>query len=397
MLRFIAHALAACVSIAAIVLLAPSASAQFPDHPRHQVLSGGVGPDPEDPEETGFAEAVAIRSGLAFISEPFALPGGRVAVYTATPTALIDTGITLSPSDPVTGGMFGQTLAHRGSILIVGSTQAAYFFQRNISGVWRQRQKLTPPPVSGVPSFVGGLRYEDGTLAIGASGQVYIYERNTAGLFIARGKLLSPDNRGFGTAISTAGPVMVVGGNGRAYVFRRNSTGVWRHQQTLIPSDLGSEAERSAFGETVAIDRGMIIVGAPRFGGADNPIEPEGAAYGFIVEGGTYVEAFKLQPRLQGYGDPYTYFGRLIAMFGERIVVGALVDFSNDAEDNGVSVFTYTRTGSSVLPRGIARQSGGFTTSLALADDRLLVGVPIFNYPVLGQGRAILYRLNRFE
>ena len=134
---------------------------------------------------------------------------------------------------------------------------SAYVFKRNSSGVWTQRQR-------GITS--GPRWYEDGTLAIVASDAVNIYQLDAAGKLTLRQKLVSPDsapNDRLG-GLSMAGPTMVMGGNGRAYVFRRNSTGVWRHRQTLIASELGTEeGARAGFGGTVAIDRGMIIVGAP--------------------------------------------------------------------------------------------------------------------------------------
>jgi hypothetical protein len=391
MLRFIARALAVCASIAAITLIAPTASAQFAVHPRQQTLgpdAADLGSNPEAREDPDFGAAVAIRSELAFIGMPAKHPGGTVAVFSATPTALTRRG-TLSPSDPVLSGRFGHALAYRDGILIVASAQAAYIFQRNSSGVWTQRQKITVPAQA--------LRYEDGTLAIAASGEIFIYERNAAGKFIPRGQLLSPDGSpgAFGGAISMAGRVMVVGGRNVAHVFRRSSTGVWRHQQTLFASELiGTEEEdRAGFGAAVAIDRGMIIVGAPELRGEESS-DAEGAAYGFVLAGGVYVETFKLTPRQDGFNDNHENFGRWIAMFDQRIVVGAFHGISSESELNGFAVFSYTRAGSSVMPRGFAGSGAFAIGSLALADQRLLVGIPRnFNRG----GEAILYRLNVLE
>jgi hypothetical protein len=383
MLCFTARALAACASIAVFTLLAPTASAQFRVHPRQGGAAIGT---PED-EQDGFGTAVAIRSELAFIGAPFVPPGGKVVVYTATPTALIPTGIRLGPNDPVPFGRFGSSLTYRDGVLVVGSEQAAYVFIRNSSGVWTQRQKITP---------TGTLRYEDGTLAIGASGAVNIYQRDAAGKFILRQKLSSPDSAPNDTLgdISLAGPTMVVGGNGRAYVFKRNSTGVWRHRQTLIASEFGTEGAPAGFGSAVAIDRGMIIVGAPDLSG--DLEASEGAAYGFVLDDGVYVETFKLQPQLDGYAGFTSGFGQQIAMFGERIVVRAFTGISTECAAWQEAAFTYTRIGSSVLPRGVAFWVGR-GGSMALADQRFLVGVPCDYFGAPDPGHAALYRLNVFE
>jgi hypothetical protein len=378
-----ARTVAACASVAVFTLLASTASAQFRVHPRQGSTS--IARTPEDDLDR-FGAAVAIRSELAFIGAPDLPPGGKVVVYRATPTGLSGTA-TLGPSDPVPFEGFGQSLAYRDGILLVGSNQATYVFQRNSSGVWTQRQKLPPS---------GAFRHEDGTLAIGASGAVDIYQRNTAGKFVLRQKLVSPDsapNDGLGD-ISLAGPTMVVGGNGRAYVFKRNSTGVWRHRQTLIASESGTEDAPTGFGSAVAIDRGMIIVGAPDLRG--DLFSSEGAAYGFVLDGALYVETFKLQPRLDGYDGFTSGFGQQIAMFGERIVVRAFTGISTDCDGWQESAFSYTRAGSSVLPRGVASWSG-LGGGLALADQRLLVGIPCDYFGIPEPGHANFYRLNVFE
>lgn len=411
MLRYITRALAACASIAAFTLFAPSASAQFREHPLQQRLEPNeddIGPNVEGPEEPAFGQAVAIRSGLAFIGMPARTPSGRVGVFTATTTELIRTG-TITPSDSPTPGRFsgfGRTLTYRDGILVVGSQHAAYVFTRNGSGVWTQRQKITPPAADGVFFFAESLRYEDGTLAIGADtstgsdkpGSVYIYQRNSTGQFAARGKLTYPDSEpgdAFGVSISTAGATMVVGapGIGRAYVFNRNSSGVWRYHQTLVVSD------GAGIGAAVAIDRGMIIVGAPfQAVAGDDSQNPHGAAYGFISNGSIYVETFKLQPRQPDEFDGrYIFFGRQIAMFDGRIVVGAQRDNSSDGQLNGTAVFTYTRSGSSVTPRGVALNDFASNT-LALADQRLLVGQACNRISTgFCPGNALFYRLNVFQ
>ena len=380
-----ARALALCVSIAAFTLLAPTASAQFQVHPPRG--GAGIAGDIEDPETDRFGMAVAIRSGLAFISAPMLRTGSTVLVYTATPTALIPTGIELRPSNAAPFESFGLGLTYRDGVLLVASDLAVYVFQRNSSGVWTQRQKFPFPPRA--------MRYEDGTLALGASGAVNIYQRDAAGKFTLRQKLVSPDsapNDGLGD-VGMAGPTMVIGGKGKAYVFRRNSTGVWRHLQTLIPSDFGTEGAPTGFGSAVAIDRGMIIVGAPDFGG--DLFSSEGAAYGFVLDGALYVETFKLQPQLEGYSGSTPGFGQQILMFGARIVVHAITGISTDCEGWEESAFSYTREGSSVLPRGVASWNG-CGGSLALADDRLLVGIPR-DFFLPEPGHANLYRLNVFE
>jgi hypothetical protein len=415
-MRFASHALATCASIAGLALLASTASAQLPSHLPQLTVGPNlddVGPDPEFGEEPEFGSAVVIRDELMFVGMPAHSLGGRVAVFRATPTELFRTG-TLTASDAVPAARFGRSLAYRDGVLFVADENAVYVFQRS-NGVWKQRQKLTAPAADHVGSFADALRYEDGTLAIGANnaggtpGTVYIYERSATGKFVLRGKLVSTDsapNDGFGRAISTAGPVMVVGspGLGIAYVFRRNSSGVWRQHQTLIASELPPGTNRAGFGATVAIDRGMIIVGAPGVPGEgvhpiDFPIRA-GAVYGFVAGNGLYIETFKLRPDAN-----FCLFGRQVAMFGQRIVVEAQAGCLSSAGSqlNGSLAFTYTREGSSVIPRGVATHlfdTNYASTSMSLANQRLVLGKPCdstLDGGCLGGGRVELYNLNVFE
>lgn len=188
---------------------------------------------------------------------------------------------------------------------------------------------------------------------------------------------------------------MVVGAprTGAAYIFRRSSTGVWRQHQILVATDIGRSG---GFGAAVAIDRAMIIVGAPSAPGDDPDNDPfSGAAYGFTPGGGVYVETFKLRA-----DDDETHhsFGRHVAMFDQRIVVGAQQVLSSDSVLNGVLVFTYTRAGSSVMGRGVAQ--GIFaSTSLSLANQRLLVGVPCTSSTpgFCAEGKVDLYNLTVSE
>lgn len=404
MLRYVTRALAACASIAALTLLASTAAADLPIHPRLQDLEptlADVGGDLDPPEDTRFGTAVLIRDQLAFIGMPGRFPGGLVGVYAAGPTALIRTA-TLTVNPPPTSAEFGRTLTYRDGILVVGSRQAAYVFQRS-NGVWTLRQKITPPAADGSQVFAQALHYENGTLAVGATrdnlpGTVYIYERDAAGKFVARGKLLAPDSSrfdGFGTSISMGGQAMVIGapGNEAAYIFRRNSAGLWRHNQKLVATVQTSL--HSAFGTAVAIDCQMIIVGAP-FAGGDLG-SPPGAAYVFTPGGGIYVETLKLDPPGPDlYREDHVLFGRQIAMFDQRIVIGAQ-SFEGAGPLVGFVGFSYTRSGSNVVARGVLQPTAFQSTSLSLANQRVLVGIGCASESGFCGGRVGLHNLNVFD
>src|SRR5688572_5417010 len=119
-----------------------------------------------------------------------------------------------------------------------------------------------------------------------------------------------------------------------AYTFRRNSSGNWVQAQKLVPA-----VPADGFGTAVAIDRDMILVGAPSVdleGGDRGSLTPDfdiagGAVFGFLPGASGCIESFKLR------------------------------------------VFTYTRNGSGVLARGITSRQGP-VTGMGLSNNALLTG-----------------------
>jgi hypothetical protein len=192
----------------------------------------------------------------------------------------------------------------------------------------------------------------------------------------------------------------VMGSSGAAYVFRRNSLGNWAQAQKLVPA--GSAA---GFGSSVAIDQGMIIVGA-----SQEDLETEfdtpdghwagGAAYVFLPTAGRYLESLRLRPRVDEKFE-YVKFGSQVAMMGRYIAIEAIGNPVNDSVVAQGIVFTYTRDGSTVLARGIASahfESNSDSISMALANNWLLVGHLGSSRCFNGcPGAATLYDVNRFQ
>jgi hypothetical protein len=207
-------------------------------------------------------------------------------------------------------------------------------------------------------------------------------------------------NDGFGGSLSMTKTALVMGSFGAAYIFKRNSLGNWVQTQKLVPVGTAE-----GFGSSVAIDQGMIIVGA-----SSEDIETEfdtpdnhwagGAAYVFVPVAGRYVESLRLRPRVD---EKFAYlgFGGQVAMFGRYIAIQAVgrPTFASIATE-GI-VFTYTRDGSTVLARGIASdhfQSNSDNISMALANNWLLVGHLGDLRCFIGcPGAATLYDVNRFK
>jgi hypothetical protein len=405
-------------SLVLIALSSPPASAELPQHP----AVAGFGPGPGEIQEptdfeAGIGEAVAIRNGIAFAGVPFA-DDGHVAVFNQTTSGWrrVQTLIGSIPNDA-----FGSALAFRDGVLVVGGRSAAHVYKRS-NGVWHRTQTLRPLATDAVELFPIALRYEGGTLLASAyrgfalPSLVYVFELDASGRFFRRTRLRAPDFEPgdvFGASLSMTSTTLLIGaprgqpgsrifniptygGTGAAHIFRRNSRGNWAHTQQLTAVE-----NANGFGTAVAIDNGMIIVGAPKIdvqGGVNGPEENAagGAAYGFLPVRGQYLESFKLRPRADELPQ-YQEFGYQIAMFGRFITIAAVEPYGAISAFTRGFVLTYDRDGTSVTARGIA--AGHLvSSSLALANNILVVGDPgdfrcIFGCP----GQVTFYDIARFS
>ena len=99
-------------------------------------------------------------------------------------------------------------------------------------------------------------------------------------------------------------------------------------------------------------------------------------------------------------------FGSSLAMFGNRIAVGAAVRLGDAEAQPPAQVLTFSRNGSTVQPLGTTGSDfgsfhGSFPVSVAIANNALLVGSPeeracrLFDVGCVGE--ANFFDLNRFE
>jgi len=220
---------------------------------------------------------------------------------------------------------------------------------------------------------------------------LYIFERNAAGTFVQRARIeKTASEHGFGHQVAMTKREIVVGSSGSAFIFGRNSSGNWAQRQKLLPAN----PDTLDFGGAVAIDRGMILVGAPNTLG---PFDRQGGTlHGFVPGTSKYVEIFEIQsPR-----GRLVSFGNFIAMFGNRIAVSAERWMDDPEPAAPALVLTYTRDGSSIRPLGEV-QFGSFPAPIAIANNALMVGSPIegmCRFVEFGcVGQAGFFDLNRLQ
>jgi hypothetical protein len=413
---FIACVLFLLISTAALAGLPPQRQVQTLE-PLHSELFPPNQEPASPPADLHFGQTIDIRNGMAFVSMPTADPG-RVGIYTLTGSSWVRTATIVSP-DASPGANFGRSLTFRDGALIVGTTTAAYVYKR-ANGAWKFSQKLVPPAADNIVLFAEAMRYEAGELAISAldrttlRGSVYVFEIDaTTGKFVRRARVRAADGFArdfFGKSLAVTTGTLVVGESpepsgtaplSAAYVFKRTATGQWVQRQKLM--SIG-ETVFDGFGVAVAMDNGMILVGAPRFDAEGGPIGPptsddhiaSGAVYGFVPVNGYFVETFKLRPRPDELFR-YDGFGEKLAMFGSRIAVSAH-DIQADSHAPQAFVLTYSRSGNAVVPVGLAAPVGETAAnSIAIANNWLLIGSPFSGCGFFGCiGEANIFDLLHF-
>lgn len=263
----------------------------------------------------------------------------------------------LLAGDPNALDDFGEAAAIDGERLVVGAPHdgevagfagAAYVFERDADGRWRQVQKLVAPDAGA--NWVFGVRVAiDGdVVAAGATGAdpigfdetgaAYVFQRDESGVWRPAKKLKKPDGPGrvWGSSIAVSGARIAVGGTiddqtgGAVYVFERDAGGPgnWGPVAKLKASDGGGR-----FGGAVALDRDRIVVGA------QDDDDRRGAAYLFERDAdGEWREVAKLTA---SDGDGLDRFGSAVDLDRETLVVGAHTD--EDPGFNSGSAYVFQR------------------------------------------------------
>lgn len=177
-----------------------------------------------------------------------------------------------------------------------------------------------------------------------------------------------------GCSVAVGGDTVLIGSNGEydagsVNVFVRLGDN-WVQQAELTPDDVESFDH---FGLSVDIDGDIAVIGAhfDDHSGEDDA----GSAYIFIRSGGGWVQEAKLIAPAPRVSD---YFGSVVAIQGETVIIGAPNDNLPNKIDAG-SVFVYTRdAGLWQDPIQLTASDGlggdRFGASVAIDSDLLVIG-----------------------
>lgn len=187
-------------------------------------------------------------------------------------------------------------------------------------------------------------------------------------------KLIASDGAAgdfFGASVAIQGNVAVVGssfdngGQGSVYIFELTNT-TWIAVQKLTASD-GAAGDN--FGTSVAISGDTVVIGATS--GAPNA----GAAYTFVLSGGTWTQEQKLTASGGASNDR---FGQSVSVYGDTAIIGAVTDDVGAATDQG-SAYVFERSGSvwtqvQQLTASDGAAGDNFGVSLAISGTTAIVG-----------------------
>ncbi len=311
-------------------------------------------------------------------------------------------GKRLVAPDPAALEMFGTAVAIQGDLAAVGApgddqignNAGAVFIFRRSGLAWVQEAKLlgsvagdlygasvalTGTPATGVRLLVGAPN----ATAI-TRGAAFVYTRVSAGNWgtpVQLHSLASPalvDQDAFGSSVAVSsgavGTFAIIGapgnsGAGLAHVFRLNGSS-WVQDGARLAGTVA----QTRFGQAVAIDgaNGFALVSSQ--GTTSNP----GAVFSFQRVTSPSI-SWGSGPALSASLANFDGFGRSIAMSGNWALIGA--PGADGSRVDAGAVHFFQRTGSvwSGQPRKFSTNQtefGEYGSSVAISDDRALVGAP---------------------
>jgi FG-GAP repeat len=301
----------------------------------------------------------------------------------------------LIASDGELNERFGRSIAINNGIVAVGAhldndngnrSGSAYLFDASTGA---QIAKLLPNDGAVDDEFGYSIAIDNGIVAVGAwrddhnglrSGSAYIFDASTGEQLF---KLLPIDGVAhdwFGGSIAIDDGIVAVGavgadsdddngngnGSGSAYLFDA-STG--KQLFKLLPND-GMAGDN--FGNSISIDNGIVVVGAPY---DDSNGDDSGSAYLFDVSTG--AQLFKLLP---SDGATDEYFGNSISIDNGIVAVGRIGD-SPSGENSGSAYLFDASTGAQlfILFPSDGSEDDRFGTSIAIDNGIVIVGASLNN------------------
>ncbi len=200
----------------------------------------------------------------------------------------------------------------------------------------------------------------------------------------------------FGRSVAIEGDIAVVGApltddngtnSGSVYVYRFDGTS-WNFEQKIFPN---VSAAGDEFGQSVALDNGKLLIGAPKEDGSVT--SNRGAAYFFSFNGSMWVEDQKVT---YGFSSDDDFFGYSLDLDGDRAVIGAYLDDDNGVNSGSAFVYdfngtTWVETQKLVSSDGATGDAFGF--ALSVEDNMIACGAYANSAMAAGAGAVYIFEL----
>jgi hypothetical protein len=249
---------------------------------------------------------------------------------------------------------------------IVGTSGAAYVFERTAGGSWAEvaRLKADPPVSSSTFGHTLTLSEDGATAVVGAhdyassQGRVYVFRRNATDGAWREEAALQPANVansdifGYSVAVNADGTRLVAGSryqddvrtnDGSVYIFSFNATtGAWEEDAELVPGERNPVFSNSEyFGHDVDMTSAgdLVVVGAYL---TDHQYGNSGSAYVFARDAnGSWAQTAHLAPPSPAESDE---FGHSVTVSGDGGVVAVGARYDDDRTGNGGAVYLFRRS-----------------------------------------------------
>lgn len=307
-------------------------------------------------------------------------------------------------SDGSAGDQFGRSVAIEGDRMVAGAdradarvndTGAAYLFA---PGSGDQLAILTPTTGSQGARFGWSVAIGSGVVAVGApyeqvngipTGVVHVFDAADGSPI---GRLVAPDGSAgdeFGASIAIEGGLIAVGAprrdddgidSGAVLTFDATSL---NHLRTIRPDNGGF---LKIFGISIDLDGGRLLAGAQ--GNSENGLLA-GAAYLFDAATGSQVHQL-----LASDGASNDFFGAAVALEGDVAAVGAWS--KSIVFDHSGAVYLFDASTGNQTVRLVPLDSGDrdhFGRALAMDGHQLMVGAPGNDDGVFESGSVYVYDL----
>lgn len=324
----------------------------------------------------------------------------------ARPAAATFETASVTSDDIAAADDFGYGVALEGTTMAIGApfadiganaNQGAVYIFEQVGGAWQQVQKLTAADGTANDLFGWSVAMSGDRLVVGAEeanvdfndaqGAAYIFER-TGGVWQQVHKLVEStaiqNQAEYGASVAMQGDWIVVGApaaysaqHGRAYVYHRDEggPGAWGTIAELEDDIFDTNA---GFGDSVALDGDLLVVGARLLDRVSGSFQNEGGAYVFRRDASNYWDQVGKLFRTGAQDNERA--GSAVAIEGTRIVMGAYSVDGAGVSRGAAYVFenpTGTRDGwtqTAALAAGDAMDVAFFGSAVAMQDGQIWVG-----------------------